>query len=75
MKTLFLYIYTFLPLQEKSQEYDELKTRLQEQLIQARSNASKESHELRVQLSEVTEQLATANSNANRKEEANLQLR
>ena len=61
--------------QEKSQEYDELKSRLQEQLTQARANSSKELHELRVQLASVTEQLAGANSNANRKEEEALQLK
>ena len=62
-------------LQEKSQEYEELKGRMQEQIVQSRANSSKESSELRVQLQNVTEQLATVQGNANKKEELNLQLR
>ena len=62
-------------LQEKSQEYEELKSRYQEQLVQARANSSKELHELRIQLADVTDKMAAANSNANRKEEENLALR
>ena len=73
--TRFTYSCTSCCSQEKSQEYDELKCRLQEQLTQARANSSKELHELRVQLASVTEQLAGANSNANRKEEEALQLK
>ena len=62
-------------LQEKSAEYDELKSRMQEQMIQSRANLSKESHELRVQLQQITEQLANTQAEGNRKDEQNVQLR